>query len=291
MCRISLGPIEWMTSCGYASLTDGEQLLVVLDAVVGVVAALQHHLGGAEVDRLAAPAQDLLHRVRPALGVLGRAVEGAELARGDAHVRVVDVAVDQVGDDAVRVAPAADRVGRLAQRVERRVGVEQQRLLGRDPPAVGAALQDARRSPGSPSRPEAYVPRTTRVSGAGHPAGHPVARRLSASGSATTGTVDQGVGVLVVHGGWVPGTDRPGRLALWAERAAPARRRPSPRPPPAASVRRAGRLRWPSVLRRRRVDGASRRRRLTLQLPGTSRGPVPSPETGLEAAGPRRTAG
>ena len=81
-------------------------------------------------------------RVRPALGVLRRAVEGAELARGHADVGVVDVAVDQVGDDAVGVAPAAYRVGRLAQRVQRRLGVEQQRLLGRDPAAVGAALQD-----------------------------------------------------------------------------------------------------------------------------------------------------
>ena len=70
MCRISLGPIEWMTSCGYASLTDGEQVLVVLHAVLGVVPALEHDLGGAEVDRLAAAAQDLLDRVRPALGVL-----------------------------------------------------------------------------------------------------------------------------------------------------------------------------------------------------------------------------
>ena len=41
-------------------LDRGEQLLVVLDAVVRVVAALQHHLGRAEVDRLAAAAQDLL---------------------------------------------------------------------------------------------------------------------------------------------------------------------------------------------------------------------------------------
>ena len=138
MCRISLGPIEWMTSGGVGRLDRPEQVLVVLDAVLGVVSALQHHLGRAEIDRLAAAAQDLLDRVRPALGVLRRPVEGAELARRDADVGVVDVAVDQVGDDAVRVATPADRVGRLAERVQRRVGVEQQRLLGRDPAAVRA---------------------------------------------------------------------------------------------------------------------------------------------------------
>ena len=123
-------------------MTDENSVLVVLDAVVGVVPALQHDLGGAEVDRLAAAAQDLVDVVRPALGVLGRRVEGAELAGRDADVRVVDVAVDEVRDDAVRVPAAAYRVGRLAQRVQRRVGVEQQRLLGGDPAAVGAALQD-----------------------------------------------------------------------------------------------------------------------------------------------------
>src|SRR4029453_7143419 len=31
------------------------------------------------------------------------------------------------------------------------------------------------------------------------------------------GTVLSGVGVLVVHGGWVPRADGPGLLALWAE--------------------------------------------------------------------------
>ena len=73
---------------------------------------------------------------------LGAPVERAELARRDADVGVVDVAVDEVGDDAVRVAAAAHRVGRLAERVQRGVGVEQERLLRADPPAVGGPVED-----------------------------------------------------------------------------------------------------------------------------------------------------
>ena len=87
--------------------------------------------------------------------------------------------------------------------------------------------------------------------------------------------------MLVVQAGWVPGTDRPGRLALWAERAttgevAPsrARRRPHPFAEPAEAL---------AEILGEAVDGAVEET-LTLLLPGTSRGPVPSPETGIEAA-------
>jgi hypothetical protein len=84
---------------------------------------------------------------KPPLGVLRSPVERAELARGDADVGVVDVAVDQVRDDAVGVAAAPHRVGGLAQGVEGRVGVEQQRLGGRDPATVRTTLQDVVDSP------------------------------------------------------------------------------------------------------------------------------------------------
>jgi SNF2 family DNA or RNA helicase len=88
------------------------------------------------------------------------------------------------------------------------------------------------------------------------------------------------VDVLVVQGGWVPGTDRPGRLALWAEclsgdEAVPsrARRRPHPFAEPADAL---------AEILGEVVDEAVAET-LTLLLPGTSRGPVPSPETGIEA--------
>jgi len=47
--------------------------------------------------------------------VLGPAVEGAELTVGDADVGVIDVPVDDVGDDALRVLPPALGVGELAE--------------------------------------------------------------------------------------------------------------------------------------------------------------------------------
>ncbi|MFI6077602.1 SNF2-related protein [Actinoplanes sp. NPDC051343] len=81
---------------------------------------------------------------------------------------------------------------------------------------------------------------------------------------------------LVVQGGWVPGTDRPGRLALWAERSTAlyeAKRREHPFAEPAESL---------AELLGEAVDQAAFET-LTLHLPGTSKGPVPSPETGSEA--------
>jgi SNF2 family DNA or RNA helicase len=95
-----------------------------------------------------------------------------------------------------------------------------------------------------------------------------------------------GVGVLVVHGGWVPRADDPGLLALWAEdpelpltTSSRARQRPHPFAVPAASL--AATLSGSSDDIRealaKAVDGS-----LPLHLPGTVRGPLPSPETGSE---------
>src|SRR5215831_13082017 len=87
-----------------------EDALVPLHAELRRVAALEHDLRGAKIDGLTAAAQDLFVAVRPALVVLRRAVERAELARGYADVGVVDVPVDDVGRDVVRVAPPPDSV-------------------------------------------------------------------------------------------------------------------------------------------------------------------------------------
>lgn len=126
-------------------LDGGEVLLVVLDAVVRVVSALEHDLGSAQLDRLGAPAQDVVEVARPALGgVLGGGVEGAELARRDAHVRVVDVALDDVRRDVLgaRVPAAAYGVGGGAQRVQRGVPVQHERFVRGDPPTGGCTVED-----------------------------------------------------------------------------------------------------------------------------------------------------
>ena len=149
-------------------LDGGEVLLVVLDAVVRVVAALEHDLRAAEFDGLRAAAQDVVEVAGPALGgVLGRGVEGAELARRDAHVGVVDVPLDDVRRDVLgaRVPAAAYGVGGGAQRVQRRVAVEVERLLRGDPPALrrhGRGRTGGRpsRSPGRPFR-QVWTDRTS----------------------------------------------------------------------------------------------------------------------------------
>lgn len=85
--------------------------------------------------------------------------------------------------------------------------------------------------------------------------------------------------MLVVHGGWVPGSGSPGRLALWAEdpalpltSASRSRARPHPFAAPATALR--ATLGEP-------VSGAAADS-VAIALPGTARGPLPSPGTGAE---------
>src|SRR5262249_40969024 len=55
-------------------------------------------------------------------------IERAEVALGHADVRVVDVAVDDVGDDFVRMLAAANRAGELAEDSGRRLTIQLERL-------------------------------------------------------------------------------------------------------------------------------------------------------------------
>src|SRR4051812_33154329 len=101
----------------------------------------------------------------------------------------------------------------------------------------------------------------------------------------------QGVGVLVVHGGWVPAADRPGSLALWAEdpsRSLTSASRAKSRPHPFAASA--------DALSAQLTDSSDDVRdaltkatagALELRLPGTTRGPLPSPETGIASDSPR----
>ncbi|WP_127544927.1 DEAD/DEAH box helicase [Actinoplanes sp. OR16] len=88
--------------------------------------------------------------------------------------------------------------------------------------------------------------------------------------------------MLVVHAGWVPGPGGPGRLMLWAEDPAlpltSASRSRGARPHPFA----------PSIDFVRGALGdpvaTATAETVTASLPGTARGPLPSPDTGVEAA-------
>jgi SNF2 family DNA or RNA helicase len=95
--------------------------------------------------------------------------------------------------------------------------------------------------------------------------------------------------LLVVHGVWVAGESAPGRLALWAEdpglpltTSSRARRRPHPFAVPATALSAA--LHGSSDEIREALAKAIDTE-LTLQLPGTTKGPLPSPEAGSETPG------
>ena len=128
------------------ALHPAEEVLVPLDAQLGVEPALQEDLHAAGVDDLLQLLAEHLAREDVPLGVPERAVEGAEAAARRADVRVVDVAVDDVRDDAVRVLAAAHGVGGEAEVEERRFGEEALALGGAEALALGGARRGACRA-------------------------------------------------------------------------------------------------------------------------------------------------
>ena len=95
--------------------------------------------------------------------------------------------------------------------------------------------------------------------------------------------------MLVVHGVWIAGESAPGRLALWAEDPAlplttssRARCRPHPFAVPAGAL---GAALTGSSDDIRDALAKAAEAELTLHLPGTAKGPLPSPEAGSEAPG------
>ena len=99
-------------------------------------------------DRLFDLREDLVEAERVALGRSDRPIERAELAARHADVRVVHVAVDDVGDDAVRVLRAPHVVGQPA---EQRASARRDTACARSPasaasPAANAVDNRRRRS-------------------------------------------------------------------------------------------------------------------------------------------------
>ena len=76
-----------------------QQIFVPLDIKIGMQPALHQHAGAAERDRLVDPLADLFDRMHVSVRLAGPAIERAERADDVAHVGVIDVAVDDVGDD------------------------------------------------------------------------------------------------------------------------------------------------------------------------------------------------
>src|ERR1051325_7433195 len=101
------------------ALDVAHQLQVPLERDVRIVPALEEALHPADRFALVDLLADLLERQHVALAVPGAPVERAELAVGDADVGVVDVPVDDVGDDVLGVELPAPLVGERAQLEER----------------------------------------------------------------------------------------------------------------------------------------------------------------------------
>ena len=100
------------------------------------MASLKEHGRRATLGRRLDLLQYLLHGERPRLRVSGLAVEGAELAVGDAHVRVVGIGVDDERDLLLRVHAEPQLLGEAAE--------VEEGSLGEEPPAVGAVEPLAR---------------------------------------------------------------------------------------------------------------------------------------------------
>src|SRR6187551_1702500 len=94
-----------------ARLHTAEQILVPLEREIRIVTSLQQQLSATKFDRLVDLPVDLLEAEDVTFRRTYWTIERAEVAAGDADVRVVDVAIDDVGDEAVGMPPRADAVG------------------------------------------------------------------------------------------------------------------------------------------------------------------------------------
>src|SRR5262249_20136784 len=104
--------------------------------------ALHQDTGAADRERLLDLLEDHGLRQQVALAdVAGAAVEGAEVAVGDADVRVVEVPVDDEGDAGGIDLAVAELVGNAADRDEVARAEERGGVLVGDPLAVERLLQ------------------------------------------------------------------------------------------------------------------------------------------------------
>ena len=115
-----------------AGLHRAKEVFVPSDRQVRVVPALQQQLTAADADGLVDLLEDLVEAQDVAVGRADGPVERAEVAPRHADVRVVDVAVDDVGDDAVGMPARARGVGQLPEHLGRRAGVQGERVLPRE---------------------------------------------------------------------------------------------------------------------------------------------------------------
>src|SRR5262249_52910392 len=93
---------------------SAQQILVPLNAKVRMQASLHQHAGAAEGDRFVDLFADFVYCAHIGIRCARSPVEGAERADDVADVRIVDIAVDDVGDDVFGVTAPANLVRRRA---------------------------------------------------------------------------------------------------------------------------------------------------------------------------------
>ena len=116
-----------------------KQIFVPLERQVWIVAALEQQLDAANRNRFFDLAEDLLEAEHVTITCADLPVERTKIAARHTDIRVIDVAIDDVGDDAFRMASGADQIGGAAEPVRWRFAIEEQRLVG----GQTAALFDA----------------------------------------------------------------------------------------------------------------------------------------------------
>ena len=114
---------------GIAILHRAKEIFVPRERQIGVVAALQEQLHAADFDSLVNLPEDLREAEHVPFARSDVAVERAEVALRHAHVRVVHVAIDDVGDRPIRMLAQADLVGKPAQHVRRGVQIQRERFV------------------------------------------------------------------------------------------------------------------------------------------------------------------
>ena len=119
------------------SVFDGaEEILVPGERQVRVVASLEEQLDAADFDRLINLSEDLVEAEHVTLDRSHIAIERAEVALRDTDVRVVDVAVDDIGNSAIRMLAQTDLVGKATEHMRRRMPIERQCLVRADADAI-----------------------------------------------------------------------------------------------------------------------------------------------------------
>ena len=181
---LHLGRREGVQVDRVARLDRAEQILVPVDAEVGVVTALHQHRGAAESQRLLDLLEDHRARQHVALAAVPRpAVEGAEVAVGDADVGVVDIAVDDERDLVAVGAAVAHLVGGAADGDEVARAQQRERVVVGETLARQHAIEDLARRSGPvrrrPPSPSAYGPCGQRSEDRGRPAIAPAAAASS----------------------------------------------------------------------------------------------------------------